>query len=241
MEKIITSLIIKKYKDEDEEVWDDFVKEGILGTIYHTRKFINYHPKDRFVDNSILLYLKDELICVVPACKKPKLITNNVIIMPDGDIDIDPSEFTTLEEERYFSYMGATYGGPVFLRKYFETRYVNIILNEVLNYYHNKIEFRIANNIYFEDNIFMVYSLLGSKMRMVPELSWYIDTNDDMLNIIKNKSNKDYLLKMIKNDTIVCKKATTNEEYCYFHRMLSKTLKINMIQHLPIVVMNYYY
>lgn len=217
-------LIIKKYKDEDEEVWDDFVKEGVLATIYHTRKFINYHPKDRFVDNSTLVYLKNELICVVPACKKRIPNTNNVIIMPDGDIEIDPSEFTTCAQDKYFSYMGSTYGGPVFLRKYFETRYVSIILNEVLNYYHNRIEFRIANDIYFEDNIFMVYSLLGSKMRMVPELSWYIDTDDDFLNNICNKRNKSHLLKIIDDQNIVCSSTDDIEDYRKFYNILEDNL-----------------
>ena len=51
----------KKYNDTYEKTWDDFVETGVLGTIYHTRKFINYHPKDRFIDNSLMIFHKEEL------------------------------------------------------------------------------------------------------------------------------------------------------------------------------------
>ena len=41
---------IIKYRTENMEMWDNFVKESRNGTIFHTQKFINYHPKDRFED-----------------------------------------------------------------------------------------------------------------------------------------------------------------------------------------------
>ena len=44
-------MIIEKYNDNYENIWDNFVdNESINGTIYHTRKFLNYHQKDRFED-----------------------------------------------------------------------------------------------------------------------------------------------------------------------------------------------
>ena len=63
-------MIIKKFTYDLEKTWDDFVNKQYFGTIYHTRQFINYHPYDRFIDESILIYDNDELICVLPACKK---------------------------------------------------------------------------------------------------------------------------------------------------------------------------
>lgn len=221
------NIVIQKYNDEYENMWDSFVETGILGTIFHTRKFINYHPKNRFEDNSILLFLQNELICIVPACKKQITSTNCVIYNSAGDIDIDPNEFTThnqMQNMTYFSYLGATYGGPVFIKKYFQTRYVSIIIDKIMQYYNNKIEFRLANNIYFEENIFIVYSLLGTKLRMIPEMSWYIDTNTDFKNNITNKSNKTYFLKMLKNENITCQNVSSDDEYCQFHKMLVTTL-----------------
>lgn len=226
------NLIICKYDDKYEAIWDDFVKVAVLSTIYHTRKFINYHPKDRFDDNSILLFLKDELICVVPACKQKEIynVCKPIVVDENGDIDIDPSEFTSSHIQKkpnnYFSYLGATYGGPVFLRKYFETRYIDIIIKKIFTYYNNKIEFRLANNIYFDDNIFMVYSLLSSKLRMVPELSWYINTDDDFINKINNRRNKSSLLKMINNDNITCFQTQCVNDYNSFYSILEKNLSL---------------
>ena len=45
----------EKYNEKDEKKWDDFVMEkSINGTFLQTRRFLNYHPKDRFVDESIM-------------------------------------------------------------------------------------------------------------------------------------------------------------------------------------------
>ena len=62
-------MIIKKYNDMFEILWDNFVdNESVNGTIYHTRKFLNYHPKDRFEDRSIMIFDNSKLnnlICVL--------------------------------------------------------------------------------------------------------------------------------------------------------------------------------
>ena len=48
---------IKCYTEEQEENWDSFVKQKSMnGTFLQTRKFINYHPKDRFKDCSLMIY-----------------------------------------------------------------------------------------------------------------------------------------------------------------------------------------
>ena len=85
------NIIIKNYSDEYELIWDNFVKNEHFGTVYHTRKFINYHPKNRFEDCSIMVYDNNILVCVLPCCKR---------------------------DEYFFSYTGATYGGPVISHNY---------------------------------------------------------------------------------------------------------------------------
>ena len=47
---------------------------------------------------------------------------------------------------KYFSYKGSTYGGPVFCKSIFNTKNLNIIINEIFKYYDNKI---LAYNILF--------------------------------------------------------------------------------------------
>ena len=52
-----TKFSIKCHTQEQEENWDSFVKQKSMnGTFLQTRKFINYHPKDRFKDCSLMIY-----------------------------------------------------------------------------------------------------------------------------------------------------------------------------------------
>jgi len=220
---------IKKYEYEHEKLWDDFVEKGIFGTIYHTRQFINYHPKEKFIDQSILIYYKNEVVCVVPACRLPNyqdsLTSQNLNIDNSSDFDIDPNEFTTFYNvNNIFSYLGATYGGPVFSPKYFEFRYVELLINCIFTYYKGNIEFRLPNNIYFDENIFMVYCLLSKNLKMTPELAWYIKTEDNFIANIKNKRNKSNLIKMIDNPNIQCFKTDNITDYQDFYRILKDNL-----------------
>lgn len=222
----MNNIRIIKYTFDYENIWEEFVKNAVFGTIYHTRKFINYHPANRFDDNSILIYNNEELVCVVPVCCKHQDIINYELIhYEDGDIDIDPNEFsTTCNIKKYFSYMGATFGGPVFSKKYFETKYIKILLNVIYNYYQQKIEFRIPNEIYFNESIISLYYLLSQKSSMIPELSWYININSNIIDNIKNKRNKSHLNKMINNKNISCYKVTNHDEYKNFHDILVENL-----------------
>lgn len=190
---------IKKYQESDFETWDNFINSGgIYGTIYHTRKFINYHPINRFEDESIMIYHDNLLVCVMPCCKK---------------------------NENFFSYTGATYGGPVFHKKYTSIKYMKIIIDTIFTHFNNKLQMRIANPIYFEENISKLYYLLSTKLTMKPELSWYINTNTDFISNIKNKDNKRVFKKMINNTNIRCYYTNNDSDYIQFHNILVENLR----------------
>ena len=57
----------KKFDEIDNNIWDGFVENSVNGTIFHTRKFISYHPKNRFEDCSLEFYKKNKLFSVFPA------------------------------------------------------------------------------------------------------------------------------------------------------------------------------
>jgi len=71
--------------------WDDFVDNSDNGTIFQTRKFLSYHPKDRFKDASIVVKKKNKLFAVLPA----------VVIERDG-------------KKILSSHQGASYGSFVY-------------------------------------------------------------------------------------------------------------------------------
>ena len=60
---------LHQYINQNKSPWDQFVSSGNNGTLFHLRKFLNYHPKDRFQDHSILVEKKQNLFSVFPAAE----------------------------------------------------------------------------------------------------------------------------------------------------------------------------
>ena len=60
---------LHQYINQNESRWDQFVSSGNNGTLFHLRKFLNYHPKDRFQDHSILVEKKQNLFSVFTAAE----------------------------------------------------------------------------------------------------------------------------------------------------------------------------
>jgi len=61
------SITIHKYKKEDLDNWENFIVVANNGTLFHKRQFINYHPKGKFIDHSLIFKKKGNIICVLPA------------------------------------------------------------------------------------------------------------------------------------------------------------------------------
>ena len=59
-----------KYSNNDEATWDKFVSVSNNGTMFHLRKFLNYHSENRFVDHSLLISKNKKLFSVFPAAEK---------------------------------------------------------------------------------------------------------------------------------------------------------------------------
>ncbi len=78
-----------KSKITDKQ-WDEFVNQSDNGTLFHTRKFLSYHPKKRFKDSSFVILKKGTLFSVFAA----------VIIERNG-------------KKILSSHSGASYGGFV--------------------------------------------------------------------------------------------------------------------------------
>ena len=58
---------VKKFSKDNYLAWDSFVRNANNGTIFHLRKFLNYHSEERFKDNSIEFYKGNNLLSVFPA------------------------------------------------------------------------------------------------------------------------------------------------------------------------------
>ena len=58
---------IEPYQDSFAEEWDNFVWQANNGTIFHTRRFLNYHPPERFEDHSLIIKKDKRVIALFPA------------------------------------------------------------------------------------------------------------------------------------------------------------------------------
>lgn len=57
-----------QYEEKLRTDWERFVlKESINGTFFQTRNFLDYHPKGKFNDNSLLFMKGNNIVAVVPA------------------------------------------------------------------------------------------------------------------------------------------------------------------------------
>lgn len=59
---------IIRYENRFKNQWDNFVDEAKNSTFLFKRDFMEYHS-DRFDDFSLLFFLDDELVALLPACK----------------------------------------------------------------------------------------------------------------------------------------------------------------------------
>lgn len=84
-------LKIEIYNQCCQKEWDNFVAGSRNGTFMQQRNFLNYHPPDRFVDCSLMVYdCPGKLIAVIPAAQNM-----------EG------------QKKVFFSYPGASHGGII--------------------------------------------------------------------------------------------------------------------------------
>ncbi len=80
---------VRQYKPQDLDVWNAFISVAKNATFLFHRNYMEYH-KDRFLDNSLLVFDDEKLVAVMPA--------NRV-------------------EDMLYSHQGLTYGGLVLNQK----------------------------------------------------------------------------------------------------------------------------
>lgn len=61
---------IKKFIEEQSDLWEEIVKKANNGTLFHTRKFLSYHPPGRFTDHSLIFNKNNQPYILFPAAEK---------------------------------------------------------------------------------------------------------------------------------------------------------------------------
>ncbi len=61
---------IKKFNVEQSDLWEKIVNKANNGTLFHTRKFLSYHPPGRFIDHSLVFNKNNQPYILFPAAEK---------------------------------------------------------------------------------------------------------------------------------------------------------------------------
>ncbi|MCH8023439.1 MAG: GNAT family N-acetyltransferase [Candidatus Marinimicrobia bacterium] len=61
------TLTISLYQQSQATEWDDFIRRSNNGTIFHLRRFLGYHPPERFQDHSLIFTGDKEILALFPA------------------------------------------------------------------------------------------------------------------------------------------------------------------------------
>jgi len=191
---------IKKYSEEFKNEWDNFViNESANGNVFHTQNYLCYHPKDRFNDCSIMLYNKNKLIAVIAAAKT---------------------------EDGYFSHPGTSGGGPVISKKYYTMKNIIPIIDKIIEFYNNKISFRLMESFFSVKGNETILYYLYHKYNIYPELSVYKkldDFEDKFLSIINSASRT--AARKVHREGYEFQKTDKKEDYEIFYQLLVKNLE----------------
>ena len=149
-----------KYTKEYSKQWDEFVlNQSVNGTFLQTMNFLCYHPDDRFIDESILIFDDNTLVAVVPACR----------IKEDN-------------KDCFFSHKGSSYGGIIVSSNYYKSRKIIDIINHLDNYigtFFDKAILKITPDLFCkEQSDLLQYGLQYYGFMHYEELSTYVDLSN---------------------------------------------------------------
>ena len=203
------SYCIKKYTVEYSAEWDEFVMERSLnGTFLQTRRFLAYHPRDRFDDCSLMIYdEKERLSALIPACT----------IYMDS-------------EKVFFSHKGSTFGGILYDERHNNAACIKIILSELLIFLrkqkYRKIYIKITPDIFCRENSSLLqYMLFNAGFSEYTELNTYVDLqglNDDI--VMDFSATKRKHIRRLAKKNLKFKFIEEDEEIALFYQLLECNL-----------------
>lgn len=201
---------IERYSEEKSKEWDEFVlQNSVNGTFLQTRRFLNYHPQNRFQDASFIIYdKKGHIAAVVPA-----------------------NHIKTKEGFQLASHQGSTFGGIVIGMKHYKAYKVIEIIqcleSKLKELGYEEVQYKITSDIFSrEDSDLLEYALYYCGYPSYEELNSYIDFSRYKENILGNfeqgkRTNVNNCLKA----GVKVKELAHKGEIAEFYRILCHTLE----------------
>ena len=203
------ALEVVKYEEKYRTAWDRLVmNNSVNGTFLQSMNFLNYHPKDRFVDASVMIMQGPNVVAVVPAC----------------DVEDEGKRC-------FFSHKGSTYGGIVIDEQKYNISVMDELvpcLDEYLRAegYESAI-LKCTSQLFSKRPVDLIdYYLFKNGYGQFDEVSFYVDIEhapEDMLSILTASRRRGYR-HSLKND-LEFRRVETDEEIAEFYAILVKNLE----------------
>lgn len=200
---------IVPYHEDLEREWDRFVmQESANGTFLQTRRFLNYHPNERFQDVSFLVENeKGAMIAAIPAAVQQK----------DG-------------KRVLISHPGSTYGGPV-IRKSYNTaerclKIIQLIDNYICDTY-ERAEFKLTPNLLQNRECFALeYAFYHQGFQSYEELNTWVSLGRLRPNELLSsfRQNKKHDVQQANKKNLEFKRMSVNDVEA-FYQLLCDNLK----------------
>lgn len=196
------SLEIVRYSSDYADKWDKFVGQSINGTFLQSRKFLSYHPKNRFEDNSLMFMNGGNIVAVLPA---------NVV---------------RGEKKTLVSHQGSTFGGIVIAQQFMRISYMDSIFTELEIYLKNQsfdeIILKVPGRIYQKSDTDLIdYFCFLNGYDVAQEVGYYIQyTNykDDIISNFTASRRRDYRYSL--KHGFEFRKLDSKEEITEFYNVL---------------------
>lgn len=200
---------IEKYTAIIEKQWDDFVlKESINGTFLQTRRFIQYHPENRFIDHSLVIYKGNTIVACILAC-----------------------ELKEAAGKRFFSHKGTSYGGIVVSPNIYNASGISVLMDIFEEYLRSEgfhsVYLKMTPSIFSRGGVDLLdYFLYQRGYIQYNELNYYMRLEryqEDILSQFSSSKRRDFRYSL-KND-LTFKELTTPEAIKDFYGVLQLNLE----------------
>ena len=196
---------VQPYTPEWADAWDRFVmEEAQNGTFLQTRRFLSYHPPERFADASLLVTRKNkELLAVVPAAR----------CEAEGEL-------------RFRSHPGSTFGGPVLSKRVTQAKQLLEIIDALDAYNAERYaacELKITPQLLAAaPTALLEYALFNRGYTQEMELVGYLPLTGTAIDGLRAaySATKRYELRRCENNGLTDKALTTADELSAFYEVL---------------------
>lgn len=200
---------IELYDSTYFDQWDKFIQEkAVNGTLLQTRKFLSYHPKDRFKDCSIIIKNKGTIVAVCPAC-----------------------ELSENGSRIFMSHGGSTYGGIILSPDIYKIEKIDQLIKTIEIFLcesgYEKIIYKQTPDILcLSKNDLLSFCFQYEGYNEQQELNLYIDFEKYSKQIIKNfyRGRRSCVRNCITKG-MKLRELHSEDEFTRFHELLSANLK----------------